>query len=399
MAITYINENNLKRINSENVINYQQIVSNDIICLICKNIVFDPVTCNTCQKLFCTICIEGLKVKNAFCPNKESFHKIEIIEMEKPNIKLKSISMKCIYFLRGCKNEISYENYSKHINNCEYKLCKCDLCEYITVKKYMDNHKCGSNTCVDRDECNIKNGSKDLQYYTFGEIIEKGEKQLNEEQLDYELSCYCGMSFPKSWRNHHFKECQLIKKLCDECKLIIKSKKILSNNESNKCNQNNESTYPKVQNNKNSAKYRQQINDNNVNNENADVEYTNGCQSRSRFSRSDNEQAATHQTKFQFSNNNSNSEYKTIKFFPNSNNKLNFFSSTSYDKINKSERKIKDVISKFANKNNDITQLGFFLTGNENTFKKSHTHGFNFTNSFINVDLNYESKFNCLTFN
>jgi len=69
MTISYITENNLKGISSEYIVSNKQVITEDLLCFICKNLVFSPVSCNICKKLFCNNCINcvgqnALKQKN-----------------------------------------------------------------------------------------------------------------------------------------------------------------------------------------------------------------------------------------------------------------------------------------------------------------------------------------------
>jgi len=117
-------------LNQDRVVNaheYEKTL-NHLVCPICLNILWDPVSCSNCQINYCRNCIYGwLKKQNngpPSCPNRCNFVQIST----PPIIKdlLSGIVISCINENKGCKEKINYDELSKHQKNCKYqeKLCK-----------------------------------------------------------------------------------------------------------------------------------------------------------------------------------------------------------------------------------------------------------------------------------
>jgi len=439
MTISYITENNLKGISSEYIVSNKQVITEDLLCFICKNLVFSPVSCNICKKLFCNNCINcvgqnALKQKNNsnhyynthnntnyynilnnthnnhikivdtsnnyednnqnyindFCPNKEiHHHKLELKDISLHiNIKLRKLNLKCIYFHRGCHNEITYENYADHINTCEYKLCKCNICEYITINKFIDKHQCKDYT-KEKVKKNTSGNKAHINDVNPINVI------ANNSINDYNYICFCGItisSINKSDKNkflnehrEHLKECEIMNKLCNDCTLVIKTHKShkSSNNDDNNLNfANNISNFNDFnKNNISNSIYNNQIkqykhNKHNKHN-NKFIDFS----------------ILTPNYTFEVNNTNEDLCSESCK---------KDFEDKKYP-VYKGNKKIKEIISKYSNKDNSDSELGFFLTGKEDTFKKSFSqtnNNFNcFTKSYIKLDVDYESKLVYIEYN
>ena len=95
------------------------IISPTLQCSICLDLVFNPVQCRNCSKLFCKNCIEMWLEKQKECPNKHPFAKKECDEnwIKKA---LGEIILKCPYY--GCTSYYEYNYWIDHIRKCTFKL-------------------------------------------------------------------------------------------------------------------------------------------------------------------------------------------------------------------------------------------------------------------------------------
>ena len=122
----------------EDIVNksYFEDIRNIITCIICLNIVEDPVQCQTCQHSFCLECINKL----GRCPMGCSEFKFILSQL--CNELLSGIKVKCYV----CHNEMNYNNIKKHIDedctmiNFKERYLKLKE-EYNRLKEELNNPK------------------------------------------------------------------------------------------------------------------------------------------------------------------------------------------------------------------------------------------------------------------
>jgi hypothetical protein len=135
-------------LDSQNVVNqdYYKEIKDNIICSICKGILYNPVQCSKCQNCFCKKCIDKWKQVNNKCPfkcEKNSYQSNRFIT----NI-LSKLIFQC---KNGCNAEIEYDKIKKHYTEecpkIDYKkayfhLLKKykELSSTTTIKKFPMNH-------------------------------------------------------------------------------------------------------------------------------------------------------------------------------------------------------------------------------------------------------------------
>ena len=104
------------------VYDYNELIEEDqkkdnIICIICTNIVEQPLFCSKENNhVFCKECIVHYLVKYKFCPLCKTLKKTvdDFYEKKEYNEKLKELRFKC----KGCNQIIKYQDYLYHKNNC-----------------------------------------------------------------------------------------------------------------------------------------------------------------------------------------------------------------------------------------------------------------------------------------
>ena len=96
----------------------------DMVCLICKNTVYDPVKCKRteCEELFCNLCINQWLEENNQCPNCKQERSFEPIGR-----KMRSMLAQNLVVCR-CKKIMTYEKLiGEHKSVCLKKKVSCPL--------------------------------------------------------------------------------------------------------------------------------------------------------------------------------------------------------------------------------------------------------------------------------
>lgn len=194
----------------------------DIIeCKICTGIVIDPVCCKFCDNIFCRICIaDWLKRRKNECPFRCQFQEFQIRPTTKNMIH--KIKLFCLNREKGCKDVLDYENYLKHLNNCEYFFYECIGCNIKGKKSEIKTHvlKCerlfkNCDFCCEKflmDEINshyekcqmfeipCKYCQNKIKRYNY-------EKHINSECQEAQVFCeYCEASFRRKYEKDHTKK-------------------------------------------------------------------------------------------------------------------------------------------------------------------------------------------------
>ncbi len=104
-------------LNEENLIKDQiyENLETPVICIICLDIIIQPIMCMKCKNVYCERCINNWSKKNNKCPNR----------CENPNYQIcfsisKTLS-KLNFNCKNCKKIINYNEMEKHF------LSKCQL--------------------------------------------------------------------------------------------------------------------------------------------------------------------------------------------------------------------------------------------------------------------------------
>ena len=173
--------------------NIDESVLSDLKCVICLNLLWDPMECNECGNSFCSYCInESIKINN-FCPLCKS-RPINFRKAKGLNKFLNKIRIKCCN--DQCKEKPEYFDYVNHLEKCRYRLYHCtnEGCKYQDT---LDNIKYHSNECKFRI-IKCKYCSKDIKQYNF----EKHEKTECTQNIECD-KCHSVMTRGFFWTNHY----------------------------------------------------------------------------------------------------------------------------------------------------------------------------------------------------
>ena len=110
----------------------------DFICQICLSFVINPVECATCDCIFCHRCIHDYTIYSRHCPNRCPINFKPVNRILKNMIN--QVRVNCPFFHKGCGEVLSYENYEKHIKQCEYAPYMCVKCKYVDTLPMVVSH-------------------------------------------------------------------------------------------------------------------------------------------------------------------------------------------------------------------------------------------------------------------
>lgn len=116
----YINENNI--VKDEIYKNFES----SLICIICLDIIIEPIMCIKCQHVYCKQCIKKWSKINSKCPNRCENPEYQIC------LDISQLLSKLNFNCKKCKNIINYDEMEKHF------LTKCLLGK---IKNNSDNYE------------------------------------------------------------------------------------------------------------------------------------------------------------------------------------------------------------------------------------------------------------------
>ena len=107
---------------------FESIVDQNFHCLICYNVLKDPVTCRRNQHYFCHGCItEHLRTNSHTCPTCADELSVETLA-EVPRIVknyLDERKIRCDYYDRGCRELVQLQNLKRHVAECGFTPVVC----------------------------------------------------------------------------------------------------------------------------------------------------------------------------------------------------------------------------------------------------------------------------------
>ena len=148
----------------------------DFVCQICLSFVLDPVECLTCNSIFCRKCLYEYTLYSKHCPNRCDINYRSVNRILK-NI-INAVKIPCIYFHKGCKEILKFEDYDRHLKQCELNPYMCNQCYLVDIKENIENHcKICKKIKIEKDFSN-NNKKRFVCKYCNLEIISYEEKQF-----------------------------------------------------------------------------------------------------------------------------------------------------------------------------------------------------------------------------
>jgi hypothetical protein len=227
----------------------------ELTCCICLGITYKPVMTSCCEQLVCYQCIKILIKGNEQCP----MCKETICFSQVPKVLLRILNnllLKCPFEKMGCKEELKYEFYYKHIfDDCPFlkfdkesfkQLSYCGECGEVHKRHMQSPHLCyKTENVLNRAEKRFKDFSesffrsnslpnKTVKEYKSTDVSNQNfnsyhrASKVHSHSLTYSnnftdlgyiylgWTCdICKETFDKEDKSHHCKECLF--DVCNEC--------------------------------------------------------------------------------------------------------------------------------------------------------------------------------------
>src|ERR1700733_3664702 len=122
--------------------NFENDKIDDIICIVCLDIFYEPVTIENCGHTFCNECIGGWLKLHDNCPTcKQACGKTirnKYIEINRLN----ALKYKCLNGECGKSFEVGMDcrNIREHKILCMYERISCEYCKAEICRKEVDKH-------------------------------------------------------------------------------------------------------------------------------------------------------------------------------------------------------------------------------------------------------------------
>ena len=159
-------------------------ISRNFICLICFNVLKDPVLCPRNQHCFCRGCITKHLENSRRCPTCADELTEETLTEPNRIVKdyLNELNIRCIYHDRGCEEIVQLQHLDQHEDSCGFTpvVCGNQDCGAILSKRDLIHHE--SELCEYRK----------LKCHSCGEItktladLEKRTKRMETKQMNVE---------------------------------------------------------------------------------------------------------------------------------------------------------------------------------------------------------------------
>ncbi|XP_054163770.1 E3 ubiquitin-protein ligase NRDP1-like [Oppia nitens] len=137
-------------------VNLSQTDRDELVCIICKDIMCSPLVAQCCQQAFCEECINRWLESNNTCPYDRK--PLTINGLSLPMIAISNILAKlqitCEYKDNGCDQVIALDQLDKHVVDCKFSPKKCDKCQCIVSQ--VSKHDCISQLLNKQSEMQTK---------------------------------------------------------------------------------------------------------------------------------------------------------------------------------------------------------------------------------------------------
>ncbi|XP_028411699.1 uncharacterized protein LOC114534456 isoform X1 [Dendronephthya gigantea] len=184
---------------------FEQIVSQTLHCIICTNVIKDPVMCRHNEHVFCRGCITRHLMYSQTCPTCMQPLTIDTLKVNRTVANLLSeLKIRCEFFNRGCERFIELDALEKHVAECGFAPAFCsnegcgrevnkqDLLHHETAVCEQRRVKCHSCNDIKREmdvfkvnlaSINVKLERNEANMKTVEENVVSKVEKLVQEQL------------------------------------------------------------------------------------------------------------------------------------------------------------------------------------------------------------------------
>ena len=169
---------------------FEHIVSQTLHCIICTNVIKDPVMCQRNEHLFCRACITIHLMNFHTCPTCMEPLTVETLRQPSRTVMnlLSELKIRCEFFDRGCGKFVQLADLERHVANCGFAPAVCsnegcqlevnkhDLLHHETTVCELRRVKCHSCNDIRREMDTVK-----VNLAAIHKKLDGNEKSLSEK--------------------------------------------------------------------------------------------------------------------------------------------------------------------------------------------------------------------------
>ena len=181
---------------------FEQTVSQTLHCIICTNVIKDPVMCQRNEHLFCRACITIHLMYSSTCPSCMEPLTVETLRQASRTVinLLSELKIRCEFFDRGCGKFVQLEDLERHVADCGFApaICSNEGCQLEVNKQDLLHHetaacelrrvKCHSCNDIRRemDTVKVNSAAMNEKLDRNGKMLDRNEK--NVERIEKKLT-------------------------------------------------------------------------------------------------------------------------------------------------------------------------------------------------------------------
>ena len=173
---------------------FQQIVSQTLHCIICTNVIKDPVMCRQNEHLFCRACITTHLMNFQTCPTCMEPLTVETLRQASRTVTnlLAELKIRCEFFNRGCGKFIELGDLERHVTECGFAPAVCsnegcqlevnrqDLLHHETAVCELRRVQCHSCKDIRQEIDTVK-----VNLTAMNEKLDRNEKKLDRNEKHF----------------------------------------------------------------------------------------------------------------------------------------------------------------------------------------------------------------------
>ena len=124
---------------------FEHIVSQSFHCIVCTNVIKDPVMCPQNEHLFCRACITAHLMYSQTCPTCMQPLTVDTLSQASRGIRnlLAELKIRCDFFDRGCRKIVDLGDLERHVADCGFApaVCSNEGCQLEVNKQDLLHHE------------------------------------------------------------------------------------------------------------------------------------------------------------------------------------------------------------------------------------------------------------------
>ena len=124
---------------------FEHVVNQTLHCIICTNVIKDPVMCQRNEHLFCRACITIHLMYSSTCPTCMEPLTVETLRQASRTVMnlLSELKIRCEFFDRGCGKFVQLEDLERHVADCGFApaVCSNEGCQLEVNKQDLLHHE------------------------------------------------------------------------------------------------------------------------------------------------------------------------------------------------------------------------------------------------------------------